>query len=389
MFCEVWLLSSTKNPTAMFSNLDRNAPDANYRLAFDVVRLRIGDDVAIDLFPNLIFASFCFDKPLAAFDFLLTYLASLPKQDRTAVTVSSLCASVEGHWLKSHYYGSPSEHARMVASSVSSIPHVEFSRNLLMELEKLEISLDFLFSDINIIWQILKRLNVTIIYYPDENNHAAVQISGINKDHPGDIKESEKVTNFRHERFIMTASQRLLSVSDSRELGDVYPEYSWLQYVSEEHLPFRISLPIKNLSPYELAKKIYVKLSIRGLRAPVSETSLGNAYFGHGSFEFFTTSPLEIWQDPEARTFIRALSNMCPEFPIYLDPKNFVVWFGSLVDIEGVTSSGIIVGHPSVLREFNRFFEAVDHCIKMTGLDLSPLVHKFFEPFYNATRVSE
>lgn len=378
MLGEVWALARQESVTDVCAQLDRNAPHAGYRLAFDVARLWAGDHVALEVFPALVAASFCFDRPVRAFEQLLHHIVSLPDQDRT---IAGLCRTGVDTELGRHFLGLPAEQAQEL-SSFNLTPHGIICRRLLDELTSLGVELnDLLGHRRSIAWG-AAAVGTTVLYAPDETGHAAVFL-GQERSGSSIGKDSAEYRRYKRERFLMTVSQRLLQECMAPSGGaPVSPEYSWLPFVSEERLPITIRLPLEPSTLTHRAMQLAEDLSIRELRAPVTSASLGNAYLGHGVLEFVTSSPLEVWQDPIARELVQAISAVCPEFPLFLMPTQemFVVWFGCLTDLDGVTSAGFAIGHPSAKRAIGRFIDAARECVEVTGLDIFPLVHLMLAP---------
>ncbi len=382
MLGEIWTHARAETPTDVCVELERNSPNAGYRRAFDIARLSIGDAAAIRAFPALVAAAFCFDVPVRAFAQILDHLSWLPEEDRASATIRELCLAVKGAGLHDHFLGLPRHQSEdLVAEDWN--PLAASCGNVLDGCRRLEISLEEVLEDPELIADGVAMLTPTVLFALDSNGRASVQLGNLASSSVAEV-EPAGVEKYKFERLVMVASQRLLRDCAAQSVGDTPPEYSWMQFVSEERLPLRIHTRQRRETPRDLAQRLVGELGIRGLRAPLTGAALGIAYLGHGVLEFATDSPLEVWQDPEVREIVRAISGVCPEFPLYLNPDPaptmLVVWFGCLTDLEGTTASGFDATHPSAQRELVRFVEAVEECTKITGLNLLSLVERFLAP---------
>lgn len=386
---EIWTLARHDSITDVCIYLEQNVPNDGYRLAFDIARLTIGDDLALEAFAPLVAAAFCFHAPVRAFYELLDRLRADPS---TELSITALCQSVRDTDLSTQFYGLPSTEARGLVESSNSIPHAVNCGRVLSACAEYGVSLDELLADRYAIKLGSMAVDPTCLYAPDDDGRAGVIVSGFHENMDltkyRDIPEYE---SYLRERFIMVRSQRLLRAGGAEEAPGVQPAYSWLSAPNETFLPLPpIVLPLNDMTPVEYAEKIVSQLSIRNVRAPVDKVTTGLAYLGRGVLEFSTYSDLEVWQIPDARAIVRALSAICPEFPIFLKPdlSTLVVWFGCLTDMEGVYSTGFDIMHPSAERALERFSEGVDQVVKDTGLDITPIADLLLDPIHAARRKS-
>jgi len=164
------------------------------------------------------------------------------------------------------------------------------------------------------------------------------------------------------------------------EAGDA--PWAWLAELRGQLHALEVKAP--QLASGELAG--LTTLDPQGQSAEVQRMLCG--LWGRCALMFELDDPGPAWQNPAVRRFIRRLAAAQPAFPAYLDPApelgQFMLWFGALAEPAALDGLQLDLTHDSVLQAVLGAAAAVDAQAGQLGLSAVPVIQRLLHPYGRA-----
>jgi len=347
----------------------KEAPDLASRLAYDLVRARLGEARAFDYFLLIVSFALCADDPPLAFDELVDALARSHPPAQGAVDPDWVRAAAQDA------IGTLIGSSGQVRDANPAMHHPVYSKAL--------AALDAAFDRD---WKLLD-------YFTDPGQ-------GLKTIVDDDIRPTVFLPNERDQYLIILPKhfsevelQALLihSVLASRTAPGIAPvdprpdlALAWLAETASR--PIQLEVRKEQMEQRDLGGLA----SIDPRRQTPGDARFLCRWWGRCGLTFQIDDPAPIWEHAGIRRFIRDLADAQPAFPVYLvpDPEAgmFVVWFGSLADTEAWQGRQLDVQHASVVREVIAAIGAIESLARSLGVSARPAIQRVLSP-YERTQV--
>jgi hypothetical protein len=347
--------------------LGEQAAGPEYRLAYDLVRMRLGEGVAFRDFLLIASLALCADDPPQAFDELVDVLA------RRAAPEPSDGGAPDTDWVLaaagvaiSGFIGSSVQ----VLEADDSARHPIYTPALAMINEACGRGLrvvDF-FGDPRPGLELIANEAVRpTVFRPTRSDQFPVIV-------PRRMKDAEVLDLLL---MAVLASRVASAAPPGADEGDV--PWAWLAEVRGDLLVLEVKPP--QLQSRELG-------ALAALDPAATTPALARklcALWGRCALTFDLDDADAVWLRADVRAFVAALAKEQPAFPIYLDPDPdlgmFIVWFGALAEPEALHGTNLNLNHHSVVSQVMRAVEAISALAQGLGASAQPAVQRLLSPY--------
>lgn len=349
--------------------LAEQSPGLPYRLAYDVVRLRLGDPLAFNHYLLISNLALCCDDPPEALDRLLDELARRPRPAAPGHTDIDWVRDA----LQAAHCGVIGS-AGQVLDADRTLHHPVYVPAVHALGEAFDHGWDlmaFFANPAQGLGKIASQVTRPTVFRANARDQFLVIV-------PPPLEESHVTTLL----LFATLASRIVADAPLAEAAETAAEddrWAWLPEVRSELV--QLSMRRVQVERVDLG----TLAALDPAQAGLDDRRLLCRLWGRCALTLDIDDPAPLWTRPDVRRFIHALAEAQPAFPVYFAPNAafgmFTFWFGTLADPAAWQGTRLAIQHPSVSQWVMSTVVAIDRLAKSQGLSARPALQGLLTPY--------